>query len=267
MSHYSAAGRAATSVGTPSTPPETAGRILRYAIAFVWLATGMGVLHPYYRRIGEEALAPLGLPAWVMVATCLGEIALGLRVALVRSETWLTALQIAAIAAFTAILSVTQPGLWLQPLGVLSKNLPLLAILAAAWMIERRGWDHRGEWILRFGLAAAWIADGLAAQTLYGDTKADMSELHRFIHEQRPTVVRAVGAIAAASGLGLVILRGESLRVLLVCQLMVLIAVPIGATFLDPLLWFHPFGPLTKNVPLIAATWVLLRRRAGDRMA
>src|SRR6202035_5065251 len=43
-------------------------RILRAGIASIWLLTGALVLHPEYRRIGLERLAPLGLPAWVMFA-------------------------------------------------------------------------------------------------------------------------------------------------------------------------------------------------------
>ena len=33
------------------------------------------------------------------------------------------------------------------------------------------------------------------------------------------------------------------------------------ASVLDPSLWLHPLGPLTKNVPIAAALWVL----AGTR--
>jgi hypothetical protein len=28
----------------------------------------------------------------------------------------------------------------------------------------------------------------------------------------------------------------------------------------EPMLWVHPFGPLTKNVPILAGTWLVLRR-------
>jgi hypothetical protein len=31
------------------------------------------------------------------------------------------------------------------------------------------------------------------------------------------------------------------------------------ATVLDPSLWLHPLGPLTKNLPIAAILWVLIR--------
>src|SRR4051794_33333724 len=71
-----------------------AARWMRWAVAFVWLWTGLAVLHPYYRIWGEYYLAPLGLPPWIMWATCAGEVALALWVALRKSVTWLSALQV-----------------------------------------------------------------------------------------------------------------------------------------------------------------------------
>src|SRR5262245_27549085 len=122
-------------------------RWLCASVAFVWLATGLLVLHPEYRRIGSEHLAPLGLPDWVMVATCAGEILLGLRVALGRPSTWITALQFALVLGFSAILAVAAPLLLVSPFGELTKNLPLLAVLGTAWLVHREGWTPRAIWL------------------------------------------------------------------------------------------------------------------------
>jgi hypothetical protein len=235
-------------------------------VAFVWLATGLGLLHPYYRTVGEQALAPLGLPPWVMAATCVGEVALGLRVALGRAATWLTALQAAMIAVFTALLTVTQPVLWLHPFGLLSKNVPLLAMIAAAWRVERRGWDAVARWALLCGLAAYWVADGAAALALYGLAPAELNDLQNRFGFPAPPALRVAGALGAASGVTLLLLRGWARQALLACQMLVLAAVPAAMTWFDPLLWFHPFGPLTKNVALLVATGVVLRRAAVGKM-
>src|SRR4051812_518021 len=114
-------------------------RALLVSVAFVWLATGVSVAHPYYRQIGDGYLAKLGLPSWLMVATCLFEIGLGVRVALGRASTWLVAGQTALVLGFTTILAVSEPLLLAHPFGVLTKNLPLLAALATAWLVEREG--------------------------------------------------------------------------------------------------------------------------------
>ncbi len=33
----------------------------------------------------------------------------------------------------------------------------------------------------------------------------------------------------------------------------------VAATILIPGLWLHPLGPLTKNVPIAVALWILSR--------
>src|SRR5262249_42500632 len=116
---------------------------LRFAVAFIWLATGLGVLHPYYRELGAIYLRPLALPAWIMWAACAGEVLLGLRVLFGNAATWLILLQLAAIGTFTLILSVTHPELWWNAFGVLGKNLPLLALIGTTWLLEREGWTTR----------------------------------------------------------------------------------------------------------------------------
>ena len=97
----------------PLTKPESDARLLRWSVAFVWLATGLLVLVPEYRRIGTDYLDRLHLPAWVMYVTCFAEIALGLRVALGRSATWLTFLQIGMILAFTIGVDYVS-GIWIE---------------------------------------------------------------------------------------------------------------------------------------------------------
>ena len=52
---------------------ERSELILRGAVASIWFLTGILVVHPFYREIGESWLAPLGLPWWVMVV-CLADV-------------------------------------------------------------------------------------------------------------------------------------------------------------------------------------------------
>ena len=249
---------AAVSSGLPPSP-RTDSRLLRAGLAFVWLATGLGVLHPYYQKLGAESLAPLGLPPWVMVVTCVGEIVLGLRVLFGPMDAWLAASQAVLIVGFSAILSATQPQLWLYPLGLLTKNLPLLAILFVLWRLDRRGWDAVAEWTLCAGMAVIWLTDGLAAQFLYGLSPAELARVQAFIPFDAATAVRLLGGLSAAAAVAVLALRGWPRRVVLAAQLAVLAAVPVVASFIDPLLWVHPFGPLTKNVPLLVGTWILFR--------
>jgi hypothetical protein len=233
------------------------------SVAFVWLATGLGVLHPYYRQVGGEYLAPLGLPDWVMVATCVGEILLGLRVALGRPGTWVTALQFALVVGFTAILACTAPALLVSPFGMLTKNLPLLAVLGTAWLVDREGWTPRAVWLLRGGMAVIWITEGVLPKLLFQQpVELDMVARMGVFPAAPSVVLYVVGACQAASGVAALLLRGRPLRLLLAAQAAALVVLPLVAGFLDPLLWVHPFGPLTKNVPILVGTVVLLRRVA-----
>ena len=168
-------------------------------------------------------------------------------------------MQAALIVGFTALLTATQPVLWLHPLGLLTKNLPLLAILAVLWRLDRQGWDARGEMLLRIGMAAIWLTDGVAAQFLYGFTAPDLERVQACLPIDAALVVRLLGVLAAASCVAALALRGWTRRGVLLAQVVVLAAVPVIASFVDPLLWVHPFGPLTKNVPLVIGTWIVFR--------
>ncbi len=139
-----------------------AARWMRWSVAFVWLWTGLGVLHPNYREKGEFYLAPLGLPAWVMWVTCAGEVILAVWVALRKSSAWLTALQVATILAFTVILSFSHPELWLDPEAVLTKNLPLIGLIVAIWLLEKEQKNLQAAYYnLGFALLGYWLAVGV----------------------------------------------------------------------------------------------------------
>jgi uncharacterized membrane protein YphA (DoxX/SURF4 family) len=89
--------------------------VLRVAVAFIWLWTGLAVFHPYYREVGLRYLEPLGLPTWPMYAACVLEVVLGLWVLLGPTSRWLTAGQVLLIAAFTIILAIEEPRLLVNP--------------------------------------------------------------------------------------------------------------------------------------------------------
>ncbi len=230
---------------------------LRWGIAFVWLWTGLAVLHPYYRELGTSYLKPLGLPPLVMYVTCAAEVLLGLRVALGRAATWLTLLQVVLITGFTAILSVSQPDLWLHPLGMLTKNLALLVMIGAAWLLEREGGSERAYRLLLGGMAVFWFADGLLSLFARDDRGADglVLRLARFLGRcELATAVAVVVSLVAWKPVPRIVLY-----FLLVVQLIVTWFVTLYAINDDELAWFHPFGPLTKNVPIVIATLMVGR--------
>lgn len=235
--------------------------LLRASISFVWLFTGLAVLHPYYRETGLGYLLPLGLPGWLMYATCAFEVALGIWILVDRASTATTVLQIAMIATFTLILSVRYPELLAHPFGVLSKNVSLIAILITVWHLEREGWSSRAAWSLRFGMAFVWFWDGLVPCFLVQHPMLRQMISALGLGFGSPQVVLSILGIGQAlSAIAVLAARGAVLRWLLLAHVFGVIGILLITTWYQPLLWAHPFGPFTKNVPLLIGTGILFVR-------
>jgi hypothetical protein len=236
-------------------------RWLRGSIAFVWLATGLSVLHPYYREVAQHYLSLLGLPVWVMYATCAAEVVLGVRVGVGKPTAWLTVLQVGMIAVFTLILSWLEPSLLVHPYGVLAKNLPLAALIVTTWLHEREGWSRRNLWLLRIGVSSIWIAEGLFAKVLFPQPAAALLAARSGLTPGDPVrFLYWLGIAQTLAGVAALTLSGLPFRILLACQMAALVVLPVLVGLLEPELWVHPFGPLIKNVPILTGTALLFLR-------
>lgn len=236
-------------------------RLLRVGIASIWLLTGLLVAHPHYRAIGAQQLDRLGLPHGLMFAACAFEVLLGLRVLLGRATLATTALQVGLVLGFTTILAVSEPMLLVHPFGILSKNVPLLALVVAAYLVEREGWTGRALWLVRGGVAAIWITEGLLPKILFQQPmELEVVARSGLVPIDPSTFLVVMGLLQVASGLAVLVLRGRPLRAVLGAQVLALVALPLLVSFHEPLLWVHPFGPLTKNAPILAGTLIALRR-------
>lgn len=238
--------------------------VLRAAVAFIWLVTGLGVFHPEYRRVGRGYLDRLGLPEWLMYAACALEVALALVVLLIPPRRWLTLGQVTLIGFYTVLLGCFEPELLVSPFGVLSKNVPLAALILTAQWVENEGWTARACWTLRVGMAFIWVWEGLLACVFFQSEELRQVLAFTGLSPDNLRVLLVVmGAGQAAGGIAALVLRGRLLDLLLACQILGLVVITVLVTLYDPLLWWHPFGPLTKNVPLILGT-VLAMRQCGS---
>jgi hypothetical protein len=236
-------------------------RFLCLGVASIWLTTGVFVVHPYYRMIGAGWLARLHLPAWPMFATCALEVVLAAVVAFVRPRAWLCAGQVAMIVAFTAILAVLDPMLLVHPFGMLTKNIAIVAAIVTACLVAREGVSPRAIWVLRVGMAAPWITEGLLPKLLFQQSFELVVVQNSGLVPINPALfLRILGAAQLASGVLALVLRGRPLRVLLWAQAASLVVLPILVSSQDLRLWFHPFGPFTKNVPILVGTLLLAAR-------
>lgn len=67
--------------------------------------------------------------------------------------------------------------------------------------------------------------------------------------------------------LGMLMLLGWQRRRVYSLQIGLMLGYMVGISFLIPETWLHPFGPVTKNFPMLVATWMLmaLEPRPGER--
>lgn len=249
-------------LGTP--PPvrgERASLIVRAGIASIWFLTGVLVLHPTYRQVGGQWLDRIGMPHWLMFGTCAAEVLLALWIVLGRQTALLCGLQAAMVLGFTTILAVAEPMLLVHPFGMLSKNLPLLLLVATAFVVEREGWTPRAVWLLRVAAAVPWVTEGLLPKVLFQQqSELDVVRASGLVPFDAGRFLLLMGAAQVASGLLALRLRGRPLRGLLLCQAAALVVLPVLVTLDDPSPWVHPFGPLTKNLPILAAHVEAMRR-------
>jgi uncharacterized membrane protein YphA (DoxX/SURF4 family) len=241
--------------------PNADSRLLRCSVAFVWLFTGLAVVFPYYRDEGHKYLDRLGLPDWLMYLTCAAEVLLGLRVALGPASTWVTLVQVVLVLGFTTILACLDPLLLAHPFGILTKNIPLLSAVGTAWLLEREGWTSRARWLLRVGMAIIWITEGIFPKLFFQQSvERQLVEASGLVPADPAGFLIGLGTLETCSGLLALLLRGRLLRWLLACQLFGLVVLPVLASLPDLRVWVHPFGPLTKNVPIIAGTYLVMLR-------
>jgi hypothetical protein len=119
----------------PMSPRERS--VARFSLAAVWWWTAL-VSAQQADGLSRDLLAanphiPTALYAWIIWSGAAVDLLLGLllvcwpRTWVIRSAGLMTLLM-------TLVATVVDPGLWLHPLGPLSKNLPILALL---WLLSR----------------------------------------------------------------------------------------------------------------------------------
>ena len=125
---------------SPLAIDAPAARLLRLSVAFLWLSTAAVSLWEWHGQ-STDLLVMAGItdPAWRTGWIWLGagvDGALGVMIfAWPRRSTYLAALAaLAAMAVMTVVATILLPGLWLHPLGPLTKNVP---VAAALWILSR----------------------------------------------------------------------------------------------------------------------------------
>lgn len=106
---------------------------LKAGLVVLWLASAwLGLAHGAART--AELVHALGLPMALAdplrIGASLLDVGLAALVLLDRTATRATIAQLVVVAGYTAVISLALPQLWLDPLGPLLKNLPVLLTIA-----------------------------------------------------------------------------------------------------------------------------------------
>jgi hypothetical protein len=111
---------------------------------------------------------------------------------------------------------------------------------------------------LRAAIAVLWIATGIVSLGLY-PVDASYALLARVGvgPAWAPWLLYGAALIDIALGLLVFVLRGRARRWLWRAQMALIIGYTAIITWALPEYWLHPYGPVTKNLPLLAALWLL----------
>lgn len=113
------------------------------------------------------------------------------------------------------------------------------------------------ERLLRMGVVFVWLATAAASLWEFNGQSMELLAKAGITDHRVATILIVVGA-GTDFLVGIAMALWPSQRVYLTA-LTLMLAMTAAASVLDPSLWLHPLGPLTKNVPIAAALWILIR--------
>jgi uncharacterized protein YbjT (DUF2867 family) len=131
----------------------------------------------------------------------------------------------------------------------------------ASFIVEPRAERARAklDWLLpplRWAIAAVWIATAIVSAAVYPvQDSFDLLARTGIPPALQPALLYGAAALDLLFGLGILLLKRR--RWLWLAQLALIGFYTIVIAFRLPEFLVHPYGPLTKNVPMLAAIWLL----------
>ena len=111
--------------------------------------------------------------------------------------------------------------------------------------------------VLRVSIAAVWIVTGILSFGVYPAADSFMLlERAGVPAALRPLALYGAAALDLALGIASLLLRRR--RWLWLAQIALILGYTAIITIRLPEFWLHPYGPVLKNLPMLAALWLLL---------
>lgn len=123
------------------------------------------------------------------------------------------------------------------------------------------GYDpmKNGHSLLRYSLVVVWLGTALVSVLEWrGQSLQLLERMPSFMAATKPALILGGAAVDAALGLWLL---WHPSRAAYLCALGMMLVMTLLATAIDPALWLHPLGPLTKNIPIAAILWMLAHEK------
>ena len=110
--------------------------------------------------------------------------------------------------------------------------------------------------VLRISLAVVWLVAGVVSMGVYPvEESYELLARVGITGGLAPVALYGAAALDSAFGLGTLFLQRR--KFLWIAQTTLIVVYTVTITFYLPEFWLHPFGPLIKNLPILAAILVL----------
>lgn len=117
--------------------------------------------------------------------------------------------------------------------------------------------------LLRFSIAVVWIVTGLLSLGIY-PVEESYALLAEVGLEGTMASVALYGAASLDIGFGIATLLLRQRRLLWQLQIAVIVGYTLVLSWFIPAFWLHPFGPLLKNLPMLALIYMLMTLERQD---
>lgn len=111
----------------------------------------------------------------------------------------------------------------------------------------------------RVSLAILWVFTGITSEFFAKDIGFEVLS-SAGITGQFASVLISLGSLADVV-VGLWVLFGVKLRLCYLVQMVLIVGYSILLSFIAPDFWLHPFGPITKNIPILVFIYYLYQEQ------
>lgn len=115
--------------------------------------------------------------------------------------------------------------------------------------------SFKTEMAARLSLCFLWIFTGITSVFLAKDIGHEVLQNVGFSLEASELLIISGSLLDGI--LGIWLLLGRHLKACYLIQLFVIVIYSVLLTIFSPDFWFHPFGPLTKNLPIMVLIYYL----------